>query len=300
MKETLTFRDKIVLFPIWLVTLLPLPLLYLFSDLVFFILYYILRYRRAVVHTNLTRAFPDKTERDIRRLTIKFYRYLCDYFIESIYLLNMSAAESNKRYRYTNPDVMHELYKKKKNIVFAVGHYGNWEWATANIHVNTSYYTKGIYKPLSNKMFDRLFFYIRARYGNIPVPMKQTLRVINGAIRNKEIFSIYLVADQRPTPEDLHYWTIFLNQDTPVISGVERISRKYDMPVVFLDIDRPKRGHYDVTFKVLTEDPKNEPQFAITEKYIRHVENMIIRKPELWPHKRWKYSAEKHKPKATS
>ena len=302
MEETLAFKDKLILFPIWLVTLLPLPVLYILSDLIFLILYYIVGYRRTVVDSNLKKAFPEKTDKEIHRLTLKFYRYLCDYFIESIYLLNMSVAESNKRYRYTNPEIVKDLYKKGRSIVYTVGHYGNWEWATANLHKKASYHILGIYKPLSNKLFDRLFIYIRARYGNTPVPMKKTLRVITESMKNKEIFSLYLVADQRPTIEDIHYWTIFLNQETPVITGIERIAKKYDLPVVFLDVERPRRGYYEITFRILTEEPKKEEQYAITEKYMRQVEKMIKRRPELWlwSHKRWKYSAEKYKPKATA
>ncbi len=296
--NVLTTGDKIRLFPLWLLTKLPLRFLFLISDFLFFITYYIIRYRRSIVFQNISYAFAEKNKKEIETIIRKFYRHLCDYFIESIYLLNMDAKECNRRYRYENTEIIEELFASGKNIVLATSHYGNWEWAS-NLSINVSFKINGIYKPLSNKTFDRLFYYLRGKYGAIPVQMKHTLRIINEYSKNEQMFALYLVADQRPTPEDLSYWTNFLGRDTPVITGPERLARKYDLAVVFLEIDKISRGNYKVTFRLITDEPRNEPENAITEKYIRKVEKMVLKEPEfwLWSHNRWKYKPEIYKSK---
>jgi KDO2-lipid IV(A) lauroyltransferase len=296
----LTAVDKIKLFPLWLLTKLPLWSLYFISDLLFVLTYYIARYRRTIVYKNISHTFKEKGRKEIDSIIRKFYRHLCDYFIESIYLLNMDAEECNRRYKYENSEVIEDLFARGKNIILATSHYGNWEWAS-NLSINVSFKINGIYKPLSNKTFDRLFIYLRGKYGAIPIQMKQTLRIINEYLKNKELFALYLVADQRPSPEDLSYWTHFLHWDTPVITGPERLAKKYDIAVVFMEIDKIKRGYYNVTYRLITDNPRSEPSNAVTEKYIRNVEQMILKRPEfyLWSHNRWKFKPEIYNPKTT-
>jgi len=298
MQERLKLTDKIILFPLWLLTWLPLTVLYVFSDFIYLILYYIAGYRRDVVLENLSLAFPEKSSEEIRTISKKFYRYLCDYFIESIYLINMSERECSRRYQYKNPELLNQFYEKDKNIILAISHYGNWEWA-CNLNHYCNFIIFGVYKPLSNKLFDRLFIYMRGRYGSIPVHMKHTFRYIKKSMDRKELFALYLVGDQRPPTGDLEFWTTFLKQETPVITGMDKIARKYDFPVIFMNVQRPRRGYYEVSFEVICDDPSARKPFVISEKYIRCVEKLIHSRPEywLWSHKRFKYKAEQYKPK---
>lgn len=298
MGKTLLIADKIKLSPLWLIALLPIRVLYLISDFLFLVTYFLIGYRRKVVRENLIKAFPEESLLEIKAIERKFYRYLTDYFIESIYLLNMQLKECNKRYSYENIELLDELYAKGKDVVLTTSHYGNWEWA-ANLCTFMKYDLLGIYKPLSNKLFDRLFVHLRSRYGGLPISMKNTLRSLVAYRSKGDRFALYTVGDQRPIREDLNCWMTFLNQDTPIITGWERIARKFNLAVVFMDVDRIKRGYYSVKLKLICEDPNELPNFKIAEKYMREVEKMVYRKPEnyLWSHKRWKFNPEEYKPK---
>jgi KDO2-lipid IV(A) lauroyltransferase len=297
MEKPLKPTDKIVLFPLWLITLLPLRILYLLSDFLYFILYYLVGYRKYVVIENLKNAFPEKNDNEIVKILRQFYRYLCDYFIESIYLINMSLQECNRRYQYTNIELLQSLYKKGKSIILAISHFGNWEWAN-NLSNCSPYTIYGVYKPLRNKIFDRLFIHIRGKFISVPVPMKKTYRTVHTLMKNNELFALYLVGDQRPGKGDLEYWTTFLNQETPVITGMDKLARKFNFPVVFMNVNRPKRGYYKVTFEIICDEPIKVKEYTITEKYIRTVEKLILTQPELWlwSHKRFKYKPEEYKP----
>jgi KDO2-lipid IV(A) lauroyltransferase len=296
MNRTLSFIDKIKLSPLWILTLMPLPLLYYISDFLFIFIYIVIGYRRQLVINNLSNAFPEKSMNEIKMIARKFYLYLCDYFVESIYQLNMSTGECNRRYQFVNPELLYDLAMKRKNIVLATTHYGNWEWAN-NLNNLSPYKILGVYKPLSNKLFDRLFIHIRGKYGSIPVPMKHTLREVTGSIKRNEQFALYLVADQRPGGDDLKYWTRFFNQEAPIITGMEKLARRYNLTVVFLNVRRIRRGYYRITFEILADEPSKYAPFEISERYIRKTEKLVKEKPEyyLWSHNRWKYKAEDFK-----
>jgi KDO2-lipid IV(A) lauroyltransferase len=289
----LTFSDKVILFPLWLFSLLPLRLIYLLSSGLYHLLYYVIGYRKNVVRENLRKSFPEKDSTELKRIEKNFYKHLCDYFFESIYMLNMSRKEVLRRYKTVNPELIHTLYAKGKSLILLTTHYGNWEWAAIGWHQFPHVYL-GIYKPLSNKVFDRLFIHLRNRYGSIPIPMKQTLRAITESKNNGDYIILYTVADQRPMKSEIHYWTTFLNQDTPVITGPEKLARRFDLPVVFIDTKKIRRGYYEVTYRMVSEFPAQSAEFEITEKYMRLLEEQIKYQPEyyLWSHKRWKHKRE--------
>ncbi len=290
----LKISDKIILSPLWLFSLLPLRFIYFLSSGLYYIIYYLVGYRRKVVSENLKKSFPEKDRNERKAIEKKFYRHLCDYFFESIYMLNMSMSEVTHRYKTTNPELVQEIYAKGKSLILLTTHYGNWEWAAIGWHQLPHVYI-GIYKPLSNKIFDGLFIHLRNRYGSIPVPMKQTLRVIIDSKKNDDLIILYTVGDQRPMKSEIHYWTNFLNQDTPVITGPEKLAKKFDLPVVFIDTKKIKRGYYQATYRMISENPKATSDFEITEKYIRLLEEQIKYQPEyyLWSHKRWKHKKDK-------
>lgn len=274
----------------WLITLLPLNILYILADFIFILLYYFPGYRKKVVRENLHNAFPEKILKE--RLTIekRFYRHLADVIVETLKLTHLSNSQLMQRFRLTNPELFEKFYESEKDLTILVGHYNNWEWLVA-VSLYTSYKNVCIYKPLQNLYFDRFMYKLRSRNNIEMVPMSKIIRniVFN---REKNIRAMYaFIADQTPAKPDIRYWTRFLNQDTPVYLGPEKIAVRYDMPVVFLNIQKSGRGYYTVTAEVLAENPAGLPDFAVTEAHTRRLEEIIRSGPEfwIWSHRRWKH-----------
>jgi KDO2-lipid IV(A) lauroyltransferase len=287
MKRILYYLSYSIL---WLITLLPLRILYLVSDFLYLILYYLVGYRKKTVYQNLQHSLPGKSPKELRQIARKFYSHLCDYFIESVYLIHMSEKENARRIHYINAAFLQDYYKQGTSLILLVSHYGNWEWPNRITRLS-SHSLLGIYKPLQNKYFDRFFVQLRGQFGGIAIPMESTLRTMVTYQRDNKPCILYTVADQRPQWTSIQYWTTFLNQDTPVITGPEKIARRFNIPVYFLDIQKIKRGNYSAEFKLLSEHPAEEPEFQIIRRYQAMVEKKILQQPEfwLWSHKRWKY-----------
>ncbi len=274
----------------WLMALLPLRVLYIFSDFLFLLLYYFPSYRRKVVITNLKNAFPEKSELELRSIEKKFYKHLADLFVETLKLTHMSKKQLLRRCTVTNPEIMDILLNDKRDTVAVLGHYNNWEWLII-ISQYTNYRFTSIYKPLQNKYFDNFLNNIRTQYGTLLVPMSLILReIINDRKNGINTFSAF-ISDQTPAKGDIRYWTSFLNQDTPVYLGAEKIATKYDMAVVFFNLQKVKRGYYNLTIELLFDHAKGLPEYAITEKHVKRLEEIIKEKPEywLWTHRRWKH-----------
>ncbi len=277
---------------LYLHALLPLRVLYILADILYIPLYYIIRYRLKVVRRNLKNSFPDKSKKELRVIEKEFYRHFCDYFVETIKLLHITESEIRDRISFNNMDIVKNLMKDDKSCIMFLGHYGNWEWVPSI----TLEFTDGtllgqIYRPLKNKAFDELFLKIRSRFGSVSIAKNNTLRSILEFKKESKKVLIGFMSDQTPSLANIHYWTSFLNQETPVYTGVERIAKKTGFSVTYLDIIKTGRGRYTCDVKLITADPKNEPEFAITEKYIREMEKTILRHPSywLWTHKRWKH-----------
>lgn len=277
---------------LYLHALLPLRVLYIFADILYIPLYYIIRYRVTVVRKNLKNSFPDKNIKELRQIEKEFYHHFCDYFVETIKLLHITDSEIRERITFDNMDIVKDLMEDNKSCIMFLGHYANWEWVPSI----TLEFTDGtllgqIYRPLKNKAFDNIFLKLRSRFGSVSIPKNNTLRsMIEFKKENKKVL-IGFMSDQTPSVANIHYWTNFLNQETPVYTGVERIAKKTGFSVTYLDIIKTGRGKYKCYVKLITADPKNEPEFAITEKYIREMERTILRHPAywLWTHKRWKH-----------
>lgn len=277
---------------LYLHALLPLKVLYIFADILYIPLYYIIRYRVKVVRNNLKNSFPDKNTKELRQIEKEFYHHFCDYFVETIKLLHITDSEIRERITFDNMDIVKDLMEDNKSCIMFLGHYANWEWVPSI----TLEFTDGtllgqIYRPLKNKAFDNIFLKLRSRFGSVSIPKNNTLRsMIEFKKENKKVL-IGFMSDQTPSVANIHYWTNFLNQETPVYTGVERIAKKTGFSVTYLDIIKTGRGKYKCYVKLITTDPKNEPEFAITEKYIREMEKTILRHPAywLWTHKRWKH-----------
>lgn len=272
--------------------LLPLRILYILSDLLYFPVYYIVRYRRKVVKQNLANSFPDKSEKELRKIERNFYHHFCDYIVETIKLLHITNKEIQERITFKNIELVAELMKDGNSAIMYLGHYGNWEWVPSiTLEFEKDTLLGQIYRPLKNEVFDKIFLKIRSRFGSVSIAKNNTLRSIIQYKRSGQKVLIGFMSDQTPSPQNIHYWTKFMNQDTAVFTGVERIAKQTGFSITYLDITRVKRGYYSCEVKLISSAPKEAPEFAITEKYIREMENTILRNPSywLWTHKRWKY-----------
>ncbi len=275
---------------LYLISLLPFPLLYLFSDFVFVLIYYVIGYRRKVVTENLKNSFPEKSEGEIAALRKKFYRYFCDLFLETFKTLTIRREEMIKHCHMnaTSVKLMNKYYEEKKSVVLVLGHLGNWEWGGNAFSLQCKHQLFVIYHPLENKFFNRLIIDMRTRFGTKLIEMKNTFRDM---VNSKKIISATaFIADQTPPPENA-YWTKFLNQDTPVFQGTEKISRKMNYPIVYIGIKKIKRGYYELFAETLCEHPSTTSEGEISETHTKQLEEEIKKLPEtwLWSHRRWKH-----------
>ena len=273
--------------------ILPMPLLYLLSDIFFLFIYYLIRYRRKIVRKNLQKSFPDKTGKELITLERRFYRHFSDYIVETIKLAHISQEELLKRAIVRNPKVIYDLMDSgHTTFIMLMGHYGNWEWfSSATPWFEGRITIHQIYRPLANKAFDHLFKYIRTRFNSFGITKNEAVRDIFNLHHNKKNAVVVFIADQTPSKANLHYWTDFLNQDSAILTGPERIAKKLDLPVLFADTQKTGRGFYAIDLKLITDQAKNTPDFWITEQYARMMENCILRDPAywLWTHNRWKH-----------
>ncbi len=233
---------SVLSFFIYLLSLLPFWVLYVLSDLGYVLLYHIIGYRKAVVFKNLKNAFPEKSEEERLRIARKFYRFLPDLLVEAIKMRSISPAQVEKRMMLYQTEELERHFRAGKGVIAVTAHYGNWELGIHRISLFTKHPALIIYKPLRNKTFDTVYNGIRSRFGALMVPMKLTLRKII-TYRHQPHISVF-VADQTPGRSDSHYFINFLNQKTPVYTGVEKIAKATGFPVVFCHIDRVSRGRY--------------------------------------------------------
>jgi Kdo2-lipid IVA lauroyltransferase/acyltransferase len=271
------------------VAFLPLRVLYILSDMLYPIVYYLVRYRKKVVFENLRNAFPEKSEKEIEEIAKKFYHHFCDILIEILKLFNISPKEMKKRMRLKDPDVFNDDFEKKKNILVVIGHYNNWEWG-CSLGMHMPYQAASIYKPLTNKLFDDLMIRLRTQFGAEVVPMAKTSRWLIKQIQDGKPIQLTFIADQSPYHTEIQYWTNFLNQDTPVFLGIEKLALKTKNPVYFASFIKIKRGYYEVEIEKLCDDCNELPLHELTERHVRALEKLIRTTPQhwLWSHRRWK------------
>jgi KDO2-lipid IV(A) lauroyltransferase len=274
----------------WIITLLPLRILYVFSDLLFLFLYFFPGYRRKVTKQNLINSFPGKSSEELSEISKRFYRHLADLFVETLKLTHLSNEELKRRFTITNPELLEQLYNSGRDLAVVHSHYNNWEWLVC-LPLYTKYKTTSIYKPLQNRLFDRFINSLRTRNNMSLTPMRHVIRDINEN-RKQNIRTLYgFIADQTPALPDIRYWTTFLNQETPVYLGIEKIAVRYDMSVVFFNVQKIRRGYYSLTVELLFNQTAGLPEFTVTEAHVKRLEKQIMEKPEywIWTHRRWKY-----------
>ncbi len=271
---------------------LPFGVLYVISDIAYAIIYYVVRYRLAVVRMNLRNAFPEKSEAELRRIERGFYHFLCDYGVESLKLLTISAEEMKRHMVFENVDQVDRALDDHNFVFVYIGHYGNWEWMSSLPLWTRKDATLGeLYRPLKSKTMDDVFIDIRQHFNAECISKYEALRHIMRFNAEKRKCIIGFVADQTPHPDNTQLWMDFLSQDTPIFTGTERIGKKVNAAIYFADIHKDSRGHYRCVFKRITHDVKSFPDYEITEMCTRELEQMIRRQPEiwLWSHKRWKH-----------
>ena len=283
------YTTKIGIFFLKILSRFPFWFIYLISDLIYFFVNYIFRYRKKVIATNLKNAFPEKSNAERRQIINLFYRHFCDLMLESLKVSEMSEKDFNERLEIENAEIINKYYDQGKSVVALTMHYNNWEWGT-----HLSKYVKhkilAVYKPLHNIEFDKYMVKTRTTKGVELIKNSQVLRRILQAEKDKEPVIIWLASDQTPS---VFYssWYMFLNQEAMFYPGPASISKKFNLPIIFQRVEKNSRGKYKSTVEPLIENPSEINESDIIKAYIQKMEEVIHQKPEfyLWSHRRWKH-----------
>lgn len=286
-----------IIYIIWYaLSLLHLRILYVISDFIYLIIYRLLGYRIKVVRNNLKTSFPEKTEAELRNIERKFYHNLCDYFVETLKMATMSEKQMRRRMTYKGVDIVNECFADGQSVALFLGHIFNWEWITSiPLWIHSPEVECGqLYHALENPIFDKLFLNTRERWNSKCIALTDILRVTVENNRNHRVSVIGYIGDQVPHWNNIHHWCQFLNHDTPVMTGTERIAVKNNQALVYVDIRRIRRGYYEAEFQLMTRKPKDLKEFEGTDIFFRKLEETIRRQPEqwLWSHNRWKRTRE--------
>ena len=279
----------LVYIPLYLLSLLPWFFMYRLSDFLTFLVWRVFPYRKDVVLSNLAIAFPEKTEEERLKIAKDFYRLFCDTLVESIKLLSLSTKGVMKKFT-GDATPINDIMASGKSLQIMAMHNFNWEIVNHNVAMQLKYPFIGVYGPLSNKIFERMFRDIRSRYGTILIPAPQFRNDFRQWMDKQYILA--LVADQNPPRKDVGYWFPFFSKETPFIKGPETGAKLQDTAVVFGHFFPLKRGHYSFTWKLVTEDPRSLPDGELTRLFKDYCEDCIRKYPAnyLWTHRRWKHS----------
>ena len=270
------------------ISYLPYPVLYALSDGLYFLIYKVVGYRRKVVIQNITNSFPEKSHQEHMQIVRAFYHHFCDLVMESFKVFTISEAEVKQRMKLLNPEFSDRFFDKGQSVIIAGGHYNNWELFAVAIDSEIKHQTVALYKTLKNKFFDEKMRATRSKYGLIMTSTKKAKEEFEKADGLKAVIFGF---DQSPSRSNNCYWGTFLNQDTPMIFGVEKYAKEYNFPVLFLRINKVKRGHYTYEYVEAIEEPRKTGYGEITTRINQLLEQDIIAQPQyyLWSHKRWKH-----------
>lgn len=262
----------------------------LLADILYFIVYYLVRYRRKVTRTNLRNSFPDRSDAELLRLEKDYYRHISDLLVEGLHNLYASPKGILKRYRFVNRELVNAYYEQGQSVILMSSHYNNWEYMITSLNFQIRLLAIGVGKPLNDKSVASYITRRRARFGTEIVD-QTTVRQTMAYYQQHHVPCAYMMlSDQSPSNEHKSYWTRFLNQETPFLYGAEYFARKYNLPVLYYDVTKVSRGHYEVRFTPLCEHPDEVPQYYITARYVQLLTDTINRAPQywLWSHRRWK------------
>jgi len=268
----------------------PFWLLYWCADLIYLITYYLIAYRKKTVIQNLKNSFPEKTDQEVKEIARKFYRHFADLVVETIKAFQLSEAAFRKRFHFNNPEILNELYDQGKSVALLSGHYGNWEWTIALPKI-IKHRVNVIYRPIQDETFDHYMKSLRSRFGMFMMPARISGRTMLELEKSGQLSATYYLTDQTAL-KDTDYWMMFLNQETAVFPGAEKVASKFKQAVVFMDIQKIRRGHYEVEFTKLFDDASQTKTYEVTKVHTHFLEEIIRRRPELWlwSHKRWKHT----------
>jgi KDO2-lipid IV(A) lauroyltransferase len=260
------------------------------ADFVKFILYRVVGYRKQVVESNLRLVFPEKSDKEIQKLVSGSYRNLADVLVEGLKAFTMTRSQIRRRHKVLNPEICDQYYKDKRSVIAVPCHYGNWEWGSMSGSLQLIHQFVVFYKPLANKWVDRFARWSRAKYGGNLVSIYETAKIFRNYQNENSIF--IMAADQSPSNASKAIWVDFLGRDTAFLHGPEFYAKKFNLPVVFVDIQRRRRGFYELTLEVIADNPSELEAGEITQRYATKLEEAIREKPEnwLWSHRRWKHS----------
>jgi KDO2-lipid IV(A) lauroyltransferase len=285
------FLLYIFLYPIlWCISILPFRILYIVSDGVYLLTYYIIGYRKKTVRENIAMALPNLSEKERLVIEKKSFHHISDVFLEMIKTLTISKSEMDKRYVFNNLEVYSDLEKKGKSIALLCAHYASYEWAVS-MNSKITFEGYAVYKKINNRYFDKLVRDIRSKFKATLITTKETIPVMASNFRSKKLGVYGLVSDQSPKLGGFFHWNKFMGIEVPIHTGGEMLAKKYDMNVIFLRTKKVKRGYYEATFEVLSDNAKEVPNYEITDQFLKLVEEQIYEQPEfyLWSHKRWKH-----------
>ena len=280
---------------LWLFSLLPMWVHYVIADGIYLIVYRLVGYRKKLVRKNLTDSFPEKTAEEFQTIEKGFYHWFCDYLVETIKMMTISEKNLKRRMACKGTKEADEILESGQSIALYLGHYCNWEWVTSMpLWITPKAHCGQIYHVLENAAFDKLFLKLRERWGAESIPMAETLRRVATYRKQGQPIMIGYISDQVPFWNNIHHWLNFLNHDTPVLTGTERLARGAGHAIFYLDMHRVRRGYYEATLKLITRDPKQTKDYELTDAYFRMLEESIRRDPVcyLWTHNRWKRTHE--------
>lgn len=284
---------------LWLFSRVPFSIFYIFSDLMYYLLYYVIGYRKKTVRENLALAFPNLSKQERLAIEKKSFRHLCDTFLEMAKTISLPEQEMRKRFQFTNLDYLSDLEKQDKSVMLFCAHYANWEWTIA---LGNQIKSQGfaVYKKINNPYFDAFIKRTRSRFNTQLIEIKETIRVVrkNEIDKNRGVYAF--ISDQSPMVSQTNYWHEFMGIEVPVYTGGEALVKKYDIIPLYLKVEYVSRGHYQATFVPLLKEGevlKDIPNYEITNRFLGEVEKQLIEAPEyyFWTHKRWKHRGKKPK-----
>lgn len=276
---------------LWLISKLPFAVIYFISDAIYYLVYYVVGYRKKIVRKNIALCFPHKNANEQLYIEKKFYRHLCDLFLEMIKSLSMDAETMRRRFKISNPEQITAMEKEGKSIIFMAGHHANYEWMTSFQLGPTKREGFGIYKRIKNPYFDKLIRQMRSKFFIELIDKNEIAKLMQKNTEEKNLVNYGMIADQAPRNTEKAYWGKFMGLDSPMFVGTEIFAKRFDFALAFIHVRKVKRGFYEAEFKEITMQPKAYANFQLTDLYFQFVENEIKEAPELyfWTHKRWKH-----------
>ena len=267
-------------------------ILFAIAEFFVFVLYGIFGYRKDVVISNLKSSFPEKSDAEISKIARAFYTHFGHILAEGIKGFTISKEELLTRYRFTNPELVEEMYQQKRSVILVSGHQNNWEFLVQSLNLQFSHQGVGVGKPITNAGFGTLMFNSRTRFGMKIWDFKKVKHIFKEAMEAKELFACMLLADQSPSNHKNSFWMNFLNQGTPKLFGPEYLAKKYNVPIFYFEVLKVKRGFYEATLVPVSYNPETETYGDITFKHNKLLEDSIRKNPSqwLWSHKKWKHA----------